>query len=131
MLFWALIGAIVGSRLFYVIAHFSRVRQPGRDARRSGRAGSRCSAASPGAILINVPRMRRYGYRFFQVVDPAALCLAFGIAIGRIGDLIIGDHLGKPTSWLLAWTYRAGPSRRRSTARTACARRRCRAGTSR
>jgi prolipoprotein diacylglyceryltransferase len=31
-----------------------------------------------------------------------------GIAIGRIGDLIIGDHLGKPTSWLLAWTYHGG-----------------------
>ena len=24
-----------------------------------------------GAIVINIPRMRRYGYRFFQVVDPA------------------------------------------------------------
>jgi prolipoprotein diacylglyceryltransferase len=28
--------------------------------------------------------------------------------VGRIGDLIIGDHLGKPTSWLLAWTYEGG-----------------------
>jgi phosphatidylglycerol:prolipoprotein diacylglycerol transferase len=28
--------------------------------------------------------------------------------VGRIGDLIIGDHLGKPTSWLLAWTYQGG-----------------------
>jgi prolipoprotein diacylglyceryltransferase len=34
--------------------------------------------------------------------------LAFGIAFGRIGDLIIGDHLGKPTSWLLAWRYEGG-----------------------
>jgi phosphatidylglycerol---prolipoprotein diacylglyceryl transferase len=42
------------------------------------------------------------------VMDPASICLALGIAIGRIGDLIIGDHLGKPTSWLLAWTYRGG-----------------------
>ena len=34
--------------------------------------------------------------------------LALGIAVGRIGDLIIADHLGKPTSWLLAWTYEGG-----------------------
>jgi prolipoprotein diacylglyceryltransferase len=34
--------------------------------------------------------------------------LAFGIAFGRIGDLIIGDHLGKPTSWPLAWQYGGG-----------------------
>ncbi len=58
--------------------------------------------------MINIPRMRKYGYRFFQVMDPAAVALALGIGIGRIGDLIIGDHLGKPTSWLLAWTYRGG-----------------------
>ncbi len=41
-------------------------------------------------------------------MDPAAVALAIGIGIGRIGDLIIGDHLGKPTSWLLAWTYHGG-----------------------
>ena len=34
--------------------------------------------------------------------------LALGISIGRIGDLIIGDHLGKPTCWLLAWKYEGG-----------------------
>jgi len=34
--------------------------------------------------------------------------LAFGIAFGRIGDLIIGDHFGKPTSWLLAFRYEGG-----------------------
>jgi prolipoprotein diacylglyceryltransferase len=34
--------------------------------------------------------------------------LSFGIAFGRIGDLIIGDHLGKPTSWLFAWQYHGG-----------------------
>ncbi len=61
-----------------------------------------------GAVIVNVPRVRRQGYRFFQVTDPVAPALALGIAIGRIGDLIIADHLGKPTSWLLAWTYRGG-----------------------
>ena len=55
-----------------------------------------------------MPRVRREGYRFFQVADPVAPALALGIAIGRIGDLIIADHLGRPTGWLLAWTYRGG-----------------------
>jgi prolipoprotein diacylglyceryltransferase len=41
-------------------------------------------------------------------MDGAVIGLAFGIAFGRIGDLIIGDHIGKPTSWLLAWQYQGG-----------------------
>jgi phosphatidylglycerol:prolipoprotein diacylglycerol transferase len=107
MLFWALIGAIVGSRLFYVIAHLSEFSSP-LEWLQVWKGGISLLGGIAGAILINVPRMRRYGYRFLQVMDPAAICLAFGIAIGRVGDLIIGDHLGKPTSWFLAWTYRGG-----------------------
>ena len=107
MLFWALIGAIIGSRLFYVIAHVSEFSSP-LGWFQVWKGGISLLGGIAGAILINVPRMRRYGYRFLQVMDPASICLALGIAIGRIGDLIIGDHLGKPTSWLLAWTYRGG-----------------------
>jgi prolipoprotein diacylglyceryltransferase len=59
-------------------------------------------------VLVNIPLFRKYGYSFFQVMDGAVIGLAFGIAFGRIGDLIIGDHLGKPTSWLLAWQYQGG-----------------------
>jgi prolipoprotein diacylglyceryltransferase len=36
-------------------------------------------------------------------MDLAAPGLALGIVIGRIGDLAIGDHLGKPTSSPLGW----------------------------
>jgi phosphatidylglycerol---prolipoprotein diacylglyceryl transferase len=107
MLFWALVGAIVGSRLFYVIAHVSEFSSP-LEWLQVWKGGISLLGGIAGAILINVPRMRRYGYRFLQVMDPAAICLALGIAIGRVGDLIIGDHLGKPTSWFLAWTYHGG-----------------------
>jgi prolipoprotein diacylglyceryltransferase len=34
--------------------------------------------------------------------------LALGVVIGRVGDLIIGDHLGEPTSWALAFRYWGG-----------------------
>jgi prolipoprotein diacylglyceryltransferase len=30
------------------------------------------------------------------------------VVIGRVGDLIIGDHLGKPASWALAFQYHGG-----------------------
>jgi phosphatidylglycerol:prolipoprotein diacylglycerol transferase len=107
MLFWVLVGAIVGARLFYVIAHWSEFDGVA-DALAIWNGGISLLGGIAGAVLINVPLMRRYGYTFFQVVDGAVMGLAFGIAFGRIGDLIIGDHLGKPTSWLLAWQYKGG-----------------------
>jgi phosphatidylglycerol:prolipoprotein diacylglycerol transferase len=107
MLFWALIGAIVGSRVAYVIAHLSEFDNP-LEWLYVWKGGISLLGGIAGAIVINIPRIRRYGYRFFQVMDPAAVALALGIGIGRIGDLVIGDHLGKPTSWALAWTYHGG-----------------------
>jgi prolipoprotein diacylglyceryl transferase len=107
IIFWCLIGAIVGSRLFYVIAHLSEFDDLGQMLA-IWRGGISLLGGIAGAILVNVPRLRHYRYRFFQVADPAAVSLALGISIGRIGDLIIGDHLGKPTSWLLAWKYSGG-----------------------
>jgi phosphatidylglycerol---prolipoprotein diacylglyceryl transferase len=107
MLFWVIVGAIVGARLFYVIAHWSEFNGVG-DALAVWNGGISLLGGIAGAIIVNIPLIRRYGYSFFQVVDGAVAGLAFGIAFGRIGDLIIGDHLGTPTSWLLAFQYRGG-----------------------
>lgn len=107
VVFWSLIGAIVGARFFYVLAHLSEFDSI-VDMLKIWEGGISLLGGIAGAVLINVPRVRRQGYRFFQVTDPVAPSLALGIAVGRIGDLIIADHLGKPTSWLLAWTYDGG-----------------------
>jgi phosphatidylglycerol:prolipoprotein diacylglycerol transferase len=107
MVFWSLIGTIIGARLFYVIGHFSEFDSIG-EMLALWEGGLTLLGGIAGAVLINIPLFRRYGYSFFQVMDGAVIGLAFGIAFGRIGDLIIGDHLGKPTSWLLAWRYEGG-----------------------
>jgi phosphatidylglycerol---prolipoprotein diacylglyceryl transferase len=107
MVAWALLGTLVGARLFYVIAHVSDFDNP-IEWFEVWKGGISLLGGIAGATVVNVPKMHRYGYRFFQVMDPAVICLSLGIAIGRIGDLVIGDHLGKPTSWLLAWTYHGG-----------------------
>jgi phosphatidylglycerol---prolipoprotein diacylglyceryl transferase len=104
---WALVGAIVGARFFYVLGHFSEF-DGFVDMLAVWRGGISLIGGIVGAIIATYPIMKRFGYRFLQVMDPAAIGLAFGIAVGRIGDLIIGDHLGKPTSWLLAFRYHGG-----------------------
>jgi len=107
MLVWAIVGAIAGARFFYVVAHWSEFDGL-LDALAIWRGGISLLGGIAGAILVNLPLLRRRGYRFFQVMDGAVIGLALGIGIGRIGDLVIGDHLGTPTSWFLAWTYEGG-----------------------
>ncbi|HLB75400.1 MAG TPA: prolipoprotein diacylglyceryl transferase family protein, partial [Candidatus Dormibacteraeota bacterium] len=107
--FWALIGAIVGARAFYVLAHFG---EPGLktfgDIFAIYRGGISLIGGITGAVIAGYPIMRKNKLPFFRVMDAAAIGLPLGIVIGRIGDLVIGDHLGKPTSWLLAFRYSGG-----------------------
>jgi phosphatidylglycerol:prolipoprotein diacylglycerol transferase len=107
IVFWSLIGAIVGARVAYVIAHASDFASP-LEWLYVWKGGISLLGGIAGATIANAVNIRRFGLRFFQVADALTAPLALGIAIGRIGDLIIGDHLGKPTSWILAWTYHGG-----------------------
>jgi phosphatidylglycerol:prolipoprotein diacylglycerol transferase len=109
VVFWSVIGAIVGARVGYVIAHVSEFESP-LEWFKIWEGGISLLGGIAGATIANAVNIKRqdYRFRFFQVADAVAPGLALGIAVGRIGDLIIGDHLGKPTSWLLAWTYEGG-----------------------
>jgi phosphatidylglycerol:prolipoprotein diacylglycerol transferase len=109
IVFWSVIGSLIGARVAYVIAHVSDFASP-LDWFKIWQGGISLLGGIAGATIANAVNIKRqeYRFRFFQVADTIAPCLALGIAVGRIGDLIIGDHLGKPTSWLLAWTYEGG-----------------------
>lgn len=107
ILLWALLGAIFGARFFYVVAHFSDFDSLG-EMLAIWEGGISLIGGIFGAVGFAYPFMRRFGYRFLQVMDAAAIGLAFGIIFGRIGDLVIGDHLGKPTDFVLGWAYRGG-----------------------
>jgi phosphatidylglycerol---prolipoprotein diacylglyceryl transferase len=107
ILFMALLGAIFGARFFYVVAHWNEFDSV-VETLYIWRGGISLLGGIFGAIAFAYPLMRRYGYRFLQVMDSAAIGLAFGIIVGRIGDLVIGDHLGKPTDFFLGWAYRGG-----------------------
>lgn len=106
VLFWALIGAIVGARVGYVIGHFSQVTDGGSDlfgVFKVWEGGISLIGGITGAVLFGMPYMFKRGMGFWRTMDLAAPGLALGIVIGRIGDLVIGDHLGKPTDFALGW----------------------------
>jgi phosphatidylglycerol:prolipoprotein diacylglycerol transferase len=102
-----LIGTIVGSRLGYVFTHFSEFHNL-VDILKVYQGGLSQLGGVVGAILFGYVVVHRRGLPFLRGLDAAAIPIPLGVIIGRVGDLIIGDHLGKPTSWLLAFRYHGG-----------------------
>jgi phosphatidylglycerol:prolipoprotein diacylglycerol transferase len=98
----AAIGSIIGARLAYVINHIGDYGNP-LDALRVWEGGISLLGGFFGAILLALPEMRRRKLDFWKVMDAAAPGMAIGVVVGRIGDLIVGDHLGKPTDFFLGY----------------------------
>jgi phosphatidylglycerol---prolipoprotein diacylglyceryl transferase len=112
VMFWALIGTVIGARLGYVFTHLSEFHSVG-DVLAIYRGGISLLGGIIGAMLISFVIVRRFIARgvklsFVKGMDATTVPIGLGIVIGRVGDLIIGDHLGKPTSWALAFQYHGG-----------------------
>ena len=99
----ALIGAIIGARVVYVLNHLSSYDSP-VEWFKVWEGGISLLGGITGALVAAAPFARRNWLRFFPLMDMAAPWLAIGIAIGRIGDLVIADHLGDRTD--LAFGFR-------------------------
>ena len=93
----AAVAGLVGGKLFYVVEG-GVLGQPDRWFSTSGFTfyGGLILAAIGIAIYI-----RRKGIDL-AYLDVAAVGLPLGVAVGRIGDFINGEHYGPPSDWLLA-----------------------------
>jgi phosphatidylglycerol---prolipoprotein diacylglyceryl transferase len=102
----AAIGAIIGARVAYVANHLGDYGSV-LDILRVWKGGISLLGGITGAVLLAVPRMKNRKLSFWKIMDAAAPGLALGITVGRTGDLIIADHLGKTTDFFLG--YRCPP----------------------
>jgi phosphatidylglycerol:prolipoprotein diacylglycerol transferase len=98
----AAIGSIIGARVAYVINHPGDFDNP-LEIFAVWKGGISLLGGISGAVLAGVPKMRAEGLSFWKVMDLAVPCVAMGIVVGRIGDLVIADHLGKPTDFFLGY----------------------------
>jgi phosphatidylglycerol:prolipoprotein diacylglycerol transferase len=114
------IGAILGARIAYIVGHLDQFSSPA-EWLQIWRGGISLIGGLLGAFalvlvytkfdFIRTPPFltpRAEPLSFFELVDLGAPGLGIGIAVGRIGDLSIGDHLGKETSFFLGWEYQGG-----------------------
>lgn len=92
----AAIGAVVGARVAYVINHVGDFESP-LDVFKVWQGGISLLGGFIGAILFAAPGMKKRGTSFWKLMDASAPGMALGVVVGRVGDLIVGDHLGKPT----------------------------------
>ena len=98
----AALGAIVGARLAYVVNHASDFESV-LEVLQVWEGGISLLGGFIGAILFAVPGMRRRGLSFWKLMDASAPGMALGVIVGRIGDLVVGDHLGKTTGFFLGY----------------------------
>lgn len=100
---WGLAGGLVGMRAAWVLGHWRELGSP-LEPFAIWNGGMSLLGGLIGAVLVGGFVAQREGLPVLPLLDMAAPGLALGIAIGRVSDLIIGDHLGKPTS--MPWGFR-------------------------
>ncbi|HEY8467279.1 MAG TPA: prolipoprotein diacylglyceryl transferase [Solirubrobacterales bacterium] len=112
MLFAALIGGLVGARIDYLIQHWSEVSDDVLGSLFSGTGLVWFGGVIGGAIAVLAWAAWR-GFLSWAVTDVAAVPLAVGYAIGRIGCQLSGDgDYGIPWDgpWAMAYPDGAVPT---------------------
>lgn len=104
---WGLFGSILGARLFTIPAHLG---DPGFGlAEAFSLAGSySIMGGFAGGILAGVARFRMLEMDPLTHLDLASFGLAVGTVVGRIGDLLIVEHLGGRTDFFLGYLLKPG-----------------------
>ena len=105
--YFGVIGSILGARIAYVAGHFNEFENP-IEWLKIWQGGISLVGGLLGAFTAVYIFTRQRKISFFRLVDLGAPWLGLGIAVGRIGDLLIGDHLGRETSGWWGWQYKGG-----------------------
>jgi phosphatidylglycerol:prolipoprotein diacylglycerol transferase len=102
---WSVGGGIVGARLFHVIDNWSYYSQHPGQILLINEGGIAIYGAVIGGILTGFVYALRTKLAVAKVADGGAIGLILGQAIGRIGDVINGEHHGKPLDAPYAVVY--------------------------
>jgi len=109
---WVVLLGLIGSRLLFVVTRWGEFAGDPLSVFAVWQGGLQFS----GAVLIAVLVIWWYGRRHPEVgplrlSDGVIYGLAPGVAIGRLGCIAVGEHLGTRTDFFLGWKYLGGPTR--------------------
>jgi prolipoprotein diacylglyceryl transferase len=91
---WGVIGAIVGARVFHVIDQWDFYAKDPISILKVNEGGLAIYGTIVGGPLAGALYAWRKGLNVARLADVAAAPLILGMAIGRIGDIINGEHHG-------------------------------------
>jgi len=100
LVFAAAVGGILGSKIYYLIENFDRVKADPMGMIFSG-AGLVFLGGLMGGTLAVTFVIKKEKLTWIKFADIVAPLLILGYAIGRIGCLLVGDDYGLPTD--LPW----------------------------
>ncbi|HEY3111741.1 MAG TPA: prolipoprotein diacylglyceryl transferase [Chloroflexota bacterium] len=104
---WSVGGGIVGARLFHVIDSWPYYSQHLEQIVLINEGGIAIYGAVIGGIVTGAIYARLRRIKLGAVADGGAVGLIIGQAIGRIGDVINGEHHGLPLDapWAVVYTH--------------------------
>lgn len=104
---WAIIGGILGARIVHVIDWWDYYGQNLVDIVAIWNGGIALFGAILGGFLSGAIYARLQGYPIGKLADLTAPALLIAQSIGRIGDIINGEHISKSTnfSWGFVYTH--------------------------
>jgi phosphatidylglycerol:prolipoprotein diacylglycerol transferase len=101
--FMAVIGGIVGAKMYYVLLNYERLMAAPAELIFS-RGGMVWYGGFLGATALVVWEVKRSKLPIGQMADAIGPALAAGYAVGRMGCFLVGDDWGRPTA--LPWGIR-------------------------
>jgi len=104
---WGAVGAILGARGFYVLAHADQFGSL-RDVFAVWEGGLTMFGGFVGGLALGLWYLYRKGFDIPLALDAAAPGFVAGVIVGRVGDIVIADHLGRPTDFFLGYRIPAG-----------------------
>jgi phosphatidylglycerol:prolipoprotein diacylglycerol transferase len=109
---WLIALGIIGSRVLFVATHWGEFSDDPLSMFAIWQGGLQFSGAFLISIIVIVWFSRRHPEMPGLVVsDGVVFGLAPGLAIGRLGCMAVGEHLGGQTGFPLAWKYLGGETR--------------------
>ncbi|HLC99510.1 MAG TPA: prolipoprotein diacylglyceryl transferase [Patescibacteria group bacterium] len=98
LLVWILAGSVVGARLFYVIGHYRDYTANSWSVFQLYEGGMAFFGGFLGAAATALIFIHRKKLPLPKIADIVAPALAAGYAVGRLGCVMIHDHLGRITT---------------------------------